>query len=78
MSALLTPVIDGGKLTSICINSSAADSGGAGGAKAPWEVGCSEKGRSLISAYWSLAITTNTPRFKKLSMELLNNMATCI
>ena len=46
---------------------SAVDSGGAGGARAPPEFGCSEKGRSLISAYWSLAITTNTPGFKKLS-----------
>ena len=31
----------------------------------------SEKGRSLISAYRSLAITTNNPGFKKLSTELI-------
>ena len=30
----------------------------------------SEKGRSLISAYRSLAIATNTPGLKKLSMAL--------
>ena len=41
--------------------------GGAGGARAPPEFGGSEKGRSLISA---LAITTNTPGFKKLSTAL--------
>ena len=50
---------------------SAVDSGGAGGARAPPELGGSEKGRSLISAYRSLAITTDTPRFKKLSTALL-------
>ena len=44
---------------------SAVDSGGVGGARAPPEIGGSEKGRSLISAYWSLAITTNTPGFEK-------------
>ena len=49
---------------------SAVDSGGAGGARAPPEFGGSEKGRSLISAYRSLAITTNTPGFKKLSTAL--------
>ena len=46
---------------------SAVDSGGA---RAPPEFGGSEKGRSLISAYRSLAITTNTPGFKKLSTAL--------
>ena len=50
---------------------SAVDNGGAGGARAPPEFGGSEKGRSLISAYWSLAITTNTPGFKKLSTALV-------
>ena len=50
---------------------SAVDSGGAGGARAPPEFGGSEKGRSLISAYRSLANTTNTPGFKKLSTALL-------
>ena len=34
------------------------------------EFGGSEKGRSLISAYRILAITTNTPGFKKLSTAL--------
>ena len=38
-------------------------SGGAGGARAPPEFGGSGKGRSLISAYQSLAITTSTPGF---------------
>ena len=42
----------------------------AGGARAPPEFGGSEKGRSLISAYRSLAITTNTPGFKKLYTAL--------
>ena len=57
-------------------NFSAVDSWGAGGARAPPEFGGSEKGRSLISAYRSLAITTNTPDFKKLSMllELVNQV----
>ena len=50
--------------------SSAVDSGGAGGAGAPMEFGGSEKGRSLNSAYQSLAVTTNTPGFKKLSTAL--------
>ena len=49
---------------------SAVFSRGAGGARAPPEFGGSEKGRSLISAYHSLAITTNTPGFKKLSTVL--------
>ena len=52
---------------------SAVFSGGAGGARAPPEFGGSQKGRSLISAYQSLAITTNTPGFKKLSTALLTN-----
>ena len=43
---------------------SAVDSGGAGGARAPPRFGGSGKGRSLISAYRSLAITTNTPDSK--------------
>ena len=46
---------------------SAADIGGAGGARAPPKLGGSEKGWSLIFAYRSLPITTNTPGFKKLS-----------
>ena len=50
---------------------SAVFSGGAGGARAPPEFGGSEKGRSLISAYRSLAITTNTPGFKKLNTALV-------
>ena len=44
---------------------------GAGAAKAPPEFWGSEKGQSLISAYWSLAITTKTPGFKKLSTALV-------
>ena len=44
--------------------------GGAGGARAPPEFGGSGKGRSLISAFWSLAITTNTPGFEKLNTAL--------
>ena len=39
---------------------STVDSGGAGGARAPPEFRGSEKGRSLISAYRTLAITTNS------------------
>ena len=49
---------------------SAVFSGGNGGARAPPEFGGSQKGRSLISAYQSLAITTNTPRFEKLNTAL--------
>ena len=49
---------------------SAVFSGGAGGARAPPEFGGSQKGRSLISAYQSLAITTNTPGFEKLNTAL--------
>ena len=43
---------------------SAVFSGGAGGTRAPSEFGCSQKGRSLISTYQSLAITANTPGFE--------------
>ena len=50
---------------------SAVFSGGAGGARAPPEFGGSQKGRSLISAYQSLAITTNTPGFEKLNTALI-------
>ena len=50
---------------------SAVFSGGAGGARAPLEFGGSEKGGSLISAYRSLAITMNTPGFKKLYTALI-------
>ena len=46
---------------------SAVDSGGAGGAP---EIGGFRKGESLISAYQSLAITTNTPGFKQLFTAL--------
>ena len=52
---------------------SAVDSG-AGGARAPLEFGDSEKGRSLISVYRSLAITANTPGFNKLSTALHNGV----
>jgi hypothetical protein len=51
--------------------SSAVFSGGA--ARAPPEFGGSGKGRSLISAFWSLAITTSTPGFEKLNTALLSN-----
>ena len=44
-----------------------AISGGAGGDRAPPEYGDSQKGRSIISAYQSLAITTKTPGFEKLN-----------
>ena len=37
-----------------------------------------EKGRSLISAYWSLAITTNTPGFKMLSTALSTSHHRCL
>jgi len=56
------------------MNYSAVFSGGAGGARAPPEFGGSGKGRSLISAFWSLAITTNTPGFKKLNTALNYDM----
>ena len=49
---------------------SAVFSGGAKGSRAPLEFGGSQKGRSLISAYQSLAITTNTPGFEKLNTAL--------
>ena len=49
----------------LCSKCSAIDS-----ESAPPECGGSEKGRSLISAYRTLAITTNTPGFKKLSTAL--------
>ena len=49
---------------------SAVFSGGAGGARAPPEFGGSQKGRSLISAFQNLAITTNTPGFEKLNTAL--------
>ena len=52
---------------------SAVDGGGAGGARVPPEFGGSEKGRSMISAYRSLAITTNTPGFNKLSTALIGS-----
>ena len=48
------------------LNDSAVFNGGAGGSRAPPEFGGSGKGRSLISAYQSLAITMNTPGFEKL------------
>ena len=50
---------------------SGVDSGVAGDVRAPPEFWGSEKGQSLMSAYRSLAITTNTPGFKKLSTSLL-------
>ena len=50
---------------------SAVFSGGAGGARAPPEFRGSQKGWSLISAYLSLAITTNTPGFEKLNTALM-------
>ena len=53
---------------------SGVDSGGAGGARAPPEFEGSEKGRSLISAYRSLAITASTSGFEKLSTALLCSM----
>ena len=49
---------------------SAVFRGGAGGARAPPEFGGSQKGRSLISAYQSLAITTKAPGFEKLNTAL--------
>ena len=56
----------------------AVDSGGAGGARVPPEFGGLEKGQSLISAYQSLAITTNTPGFEKLNTALmLEETCTC-
>ena len=58
------------RIKKIFLFSIAVDSGGAGGARAPQVFEGSEMGRSLISAYRSLAITTNTPGFKKLSTVL--------
>ena len=52
---------------------SGVDSGGAGGARALPEFEGSEKGRSLISAFRSLAITASTPGFQKLSTALLED-----
>ena len=49
---------------------SGVDSGGAEGARAPLEFVDSEKGRKLISAYRSLAITASTFGFEKLSTAL--------
>ena len=46
-------------------------SGGAWGARASPEFGGSQKGQSLISAYQSLAITTNTPGFENLNTALI-------
>ena len=59
---------------------SAVDSGGAGGARVPPEFGGLEKGQSLISAYQSLAITTNTPGFEKLNTALkaISNISTTL
>ena len=54
---------------------SAVFSGGAGGARAPPEFGASEKGRSLISAYRSLALTTNTPGFKSYIRRCLGTIS---
>ena len=56
---------------------SAVLSGDAGGATEIWG---SQKGRSLISAYQSLAITTNTPGFEKLNTALQATiyLKTCI
>ena len=53
----------------------AVDSGGAGGARVPPEFGGLEKGQSLISAYQSLAITTNTPGFEKLNTALKHDIS---
>ena len=53
---------------------SGLDRGDAGVAKAPPEFGGSLKGRSLISAYRSLAITASTSGFGKLSTALLRDI----
>ena len=55
----------------IYIPCSGVDSGGAGGARGPPEFEDSLKGRSLISAYRSLAITASTSGFQKLSTALI-------
>ena len=57
---------------------SAIFSGGAGGARAPPELGGSHKGQSLISAYQSSAITTNTPGFEKLNTALIHGSKKCL
>ena len=49
---------------------SAVFRGGAGGARAPPEFRGSQKGRSLISAYQSFAITASISGFEKLSTVL--------
>ena len=54
---------------------SAVFSGGAGGARAPSEFRGLQKGRSLISAYQSLAITKNTPGFEKLNTALKHDIS---
>jgi hypothetical protein len=56
-----------------CYLISDVDSGGAGVARAPPEFEILEKWRSLISAFWSLAITASTSGFEKLSTALLIN-----
>ena len=53
--------------------SSAVFSGGAGGARTPPEFWGSQMGQSLIFAYQSLAITTNTPGFEKLNTALVRD-----
>ena len=53
---------------------STVDSGDAGDTRVPPEFGGSEKGQSLISAYWSLAITESPSGFEKLSTALLMYM----
>ena len=53
------------------VKSCCVDSGGAGGARAPTEFEGSEKGQSLIFAFWSLANTASTSEFEKLSTALL-------
>ena len=56
---------------------SGVDSRGAGGARAPPEFWDSEKGRRLISAYRSLAITASSSGFEKLSTALLFKFKAC-
>lgn len=58
------------KLITFDTNISAIYSKGAEDALASPEKGGTGKGQSLISAHGSLAITTNTPGFKKLSTAL--------
>ena len=52
------------------MGSSGIDSGSTGGASTP-EFWGSEKGQSLISVYWSLAITASTSGFEMLSTAAL-------